>query len=258
MKKTLALILVLLWAASAQAGLKTQEMDYTDGETTLKGYLAYDDTATGERPGILVVHEWWGLNDFVKERAEKLAQAGYVAFAVDMYGQGEVTTDPKEAARMAGHLRGKPLLRRRAKAGLEVLLARKGVDPAKVAAIGFCFGGTTVLELAFSGVDLAGVVSFHGGLVAPKPEDMDRIKAKILVLHGAEDGFVKPEAISAFQEAMIKAQVDWQMVFYGGAVHSFTNPGAGDDKTKGLAFNPSAAERSWEHMKLFFAEILGP
>jgi dienelactone hydrolase len=254
-KYILTMILFLLLSSAANAKVVMKEMVYTHGATTLKGYIAYDDAIEGKRPGVLVVHEWWGLNDYILMRTEKLAGLGYIAFAVDMYGEGISTKDPKEAARMAGHLKGKPLMRHRALAGLKVLAENERVDPKRIAAIGFCFGGTTVLELAHSGADLSGVVSFHGGLIPPKPEDVKRIMAKFLVLHGAEDPFIKPEAIADFQESMTKGDLDWQMIFYGGAVHSFSNPGAGSDKTRGAAYDSKAAERSWEHMQQFFKEI---
>ncbi len=255
MHMSLAILFILLWGGDVQAKVVGQTVDYRHNDTVLQGYLVYDDALKGKRPGVLVVHEWWGLNKFAKERAEKLAELGYVALAVDMYGQGKVTQDREEARKLASHVRSTPLMRERAKAGLEILAKHKLVDPQRLAAIGFCFGGTTVLELAYSGADVRGVVSFHGGLTAPKPEDMNKIKAKILVLHGAEDPHVKPEEIAAFQEAMHKAGTDWQMVYYGGAVHSFANPAAGSDKSKGVAYDSKAAARSWQHMRLFLKEI---
>ncbi len=172
---------------------------YNQNGTTLKGYLAYDDAITGKRPGVLVVPEFWGLNDFAKQRAEKLAELGYVALAADMYGEGKVTQDPEEARRLAGHVRSTPLMRERAQAALQVLASNELVDPKRLAAIGFCFGGTTVLELAYSGAPVLGVVSFHGGLTVPKPEDWKNCRASFLILHGAEDPHIKPEDIAAFQ-----------------------------------------------------------
>ena len=252
---TVTMILILFLPGAAGAKVVTEQVVYEHKQTTLKGYMAYDDAMEGRRPGVLVVHEWWGLNEYILRRTEKLARLGYVAFAVDMYGQGISTRDPKEASRMAGHLRGKPLMRQRALAGLKTLAENERVDPKRIAAIGFCFGGTTVLELAYDGAELVGVVSFHGGLTRLKPEDIAQIKARFLVLHGAEDPFVKPEAITGFQESMTRAGLDWQMIFYGGAVHSFSNPGAGNDKTRGAAYDQKAAERSWKHMLLFFDEI---
>ncbi len=245
----------LIAATPAAAKIVTQVIPYTQNGTALKGFLAYDDAVTGKRPGVLVVHEYWGLNEFAKERAEKLAQMGYVALAADMYGEGKVTQNPEEARQLAGHIRSTPLMRQRAQAALQVLAAQKLVDPQRLAAIGFCFGGTTVLELAYSGAPVRGVVSFHGGLTVPKPEDWQNIKASFLILHGAEDPHIKPEDIKAFQEAMRQSGADWQMNFYGGAVHSFANPAAGTDKSKGVAYDVRAATRSWQAMQLFLQEI---
>lgn len=253
MKYGLMLLVCVVLAVPAQAKIVSQPIEYTHEGTVLEGYLAYDDAVTEKRPGVLVVHEWWGLNDYVKMRIQKLAELGYVAFALDMYGKGIFTSDPKEANNLAGHLRGTPLLRQRAQAGLEILSQNERVDSTRIAAIGYCFGGTTVLELAYSGADVAGVVSFHGGLTLPKPEDT--IKAKILVLHGADDGFISGQTINDFQEVMRKSAADWQMVFYGGAVHSFTNPAADQVGLQGIAYNKSADERSWQHMQLFLEGI---
>jgi dienelactone hydrolase len=256
MKYFLAMLLALFLFTEAQAMLVTRTVEYRQDGTVLKGYLAYDDAVKGKRPGVLVVHEWWGLNDFAKKKAEQLAGLGYVALAADMYGQGAVTADPREAAKWAGELRGnKPLLRERARAALKVLAADQLAAPGRLAAIGFCFGGTTVLELAYSGADLAGVVSFHGGLPPLKPEEARNLKARILVLHGADDPHVPAADIAAFQESLRQAGADWQMVFFGGAVHSFTNPAAGDRKAGGVAYDARAARRSWRCMQEFFEEI---
>ena len=255
MHLVLMLILSLVLGGTASAKVVSQQVDYRQNDTKLQGYLAYDDAVKGKRPGVLVVHEFWGLNEFAKERADKLAGMGYVALAVDMYGEGKVTQDREEARKLAGHVRSTPLMRERAKAGLEVLRKHNLVDPQRLAAIGFCFGGTTVLELSYTGADVKGVVSFHGSPTAPKPEDMKNIRAKILVLHGADDPLIKPEDIKAFQDGMRQAGADWQMVYYGGAVHSFANPKAGSDKSKGVSYDPKAAARSWQHMLLFFREL---
>jgi dienelactone hydrolase len=255
MKKLFIAIYILLIATAVNAEVVSQNVEYKHEDIVLEGYLAYDDTAKGKRPGVLVVHEWWGLNDYVRMRVDKLAELGYVAFALDMYGKGIWTDQASKAQELSGHLRGKPIMRQRARAGLEILRKNERVDPTKIAAIGYCFGGTTVLELAYSGADIAGVVSFHGGLTTPKAEDMSRIKAKILVLHGANDAFIPPEKIAAFQEGVGKAGADWQMIYYGGAVHSFTNPAADKKNINGLAYSPSADDRSWKHMQLFFDEI---
>ena len=244
LKYFLALILTLALATEVQAKLVTKTVEYRQDGTVCKGYLAYDDSIRSKRPGVLVVHEYWGLNDFSRKKAEQLAGLGYAAFAADIYGQGLVTTDPKEAGRLAGELRGdKPLLRARAQAALKVLSETPVADPQRLGAIGFCFGGTTVLELAYSGADLKGVVSFHGGLTSPQPEELKSIKAAILVLHGADDPHVKAEAITAFQEAMRQGGIDWQMVFFGGAVHAYMNPAA-NNRAAGVAYDARAARRS--------------
>jgi dienelactone hydrolase len=245
----------------AQAKMITKTVEYKQDGTTFKGCLAYDDALQGRRPGVLVVHEWWGLNDFARQKAEQLAGLGYVAFAADMYGNGLVASDPQEAARLANELRVKnqPLLRARARAALRALSEVPQVDPQRLGAIGFCFGGTAVLELAYAGAGLQGVVSFHGGLTAPRPEELKGIKAAILVLHGADDPHVTPEAIAAFQSAMRQGGLDWQMVSFGNAVHTFTNPAAGSNKASGSAYNAKAARHSWQYMQDFFKEIFaGP
>jgi dienelactone hydrolase len=223
-----ALSILALSSVSA-AAIRTHVIAYNLGNVRLMGYLAYDDSLKGRRPAVLLVHEWWGLNDYIKRRTVQVASLGYIAFAADIYGDGFVTKDPKEAGKLAGGFRGgdRKLLRERVNAGLQVLMNHGLTDKAKIAAIGYCFGGTTVLELARSGAELAGVVSFHGGLDTPNPDDAKNIKAKVLVLHGADDPNVPVMQVNAFQDEMRKAKVDWQMISYGGAVHSFTNPDSG-------------------------------
>ena len=251
-----AVALIFLSLKAVEAKVVTQTVEYRQDGTVLQGFLAYDDGLKGKRPGVLVVHEWWGLNDFARERALKLAGLGYVALAADMYGGGATASNREEAGKLAGALLGNPdLLRARAQAALQVLAADPRVDPNRLAAIGFCFGGTTVLELAYSGADLAGVVSFHGGLPRTQPDDLKRIKAALLVLHGADDPHVAPADIAAFEQAMRQAGADWQMVFFGGAVHGFTNPTAGDNKASGVAYDARAARRSFRCMQEFFREI---
>ncbi|MFZ5448576.1 MAG: dienelactone hydrolase family protein [Thermodesulfobacteriota bacterium] len=248
--------LPFLEVTEVEAKLVTKTVEYRQNDTVMQGFLAYDDGFKEKRPGILVVHEWWGLNDFAKERAEKLAGLGYVALAADIYGNGHTTTHREEAAKLAGALRGNPeLLRARARAALRVLADNPLVDPKRLGAIGFCFGGTTVLELAYSGADLAGVVSFHGGLPKTTPDDLKRIKASILVLHGADDPHVPAADITAFQEAMRQAGADWQMVYFGGAVHGFTNPANVSNKASGVAYHARTARRSWQYMQDFFRGI---
>ncbi|TWT41763.1 Dienelactone hydrolase family protein [Phycisphaerae bacterium RAS1] len=241
----------------AEAKVVTRPVEYKHGDVALEGFLAFDDAQPGKRPGVLIVHEWWGLNDYAKRRAQQLAEMGYVAFALDMYGKGVVATTREEAQKLSGQFHGSPLMRERARAGLAVLAADEHVDAKRIAASGYCFGGSTVLELAYSGADIAGVVSFHGGLTAPKPEDMKNIKARILVLHGADDPFISADAIAAFQRGMQAAKADWQMVYYGGAVHAFSNPGVNAANIDGAKYDEKADRRSWEDMRQFFREIFG-
>ena len=256
MKILAAMLLALVIATGAQAEMVTKTIEYKDGDVTLEGFLAYDAGITGKRPGVLVVHEWTGLNDYARSRAEQLAKLGYVAFALDMYGKGVRPSNPQEAAEQATKYRSdRQLMRRRAKAGLDVLLKQEMTDSAGVAAIGYCFGGGVALELARGGAPLAGVVSFHGNLDTPNPADARNIKGKILVCHGGDDPHVPQEQVLAFQNEMREAKVDWQMNIYGGAVHAFTNPASGNDPSRGAAYNAEADHRSWQAMKDFFNEI---
>lgn len=256
MRYAIPAALLFFLAADAQAAIRTEVVEYKQGETVLEGYLAYDDAVAGKRPGILVVHEWMGLNPYAKRRAEQLAGLGYVAFACDIYGKGVRPKDAKEAAALAGKYRGdRTLMRARAAAGLDFLKNDPKVDFRRIAAVGYCFGGTAALELARSGAALAGTVSFHGVLDTPTPEDARNIKGRVLALHGADDPFAPSTQVAAFEEEMRKGGVDWQLVLYGGAVHGFTNPDNGNDNSKGLAYNEKADRRSWEAMKAFFAEI---
>jgi dienelactone hydrolase len=257
MKTSLVSVLVFFaLSIPALAEVRTQTVEYKQGDVILEGCLAYDDASREKRPGVLVIHEWWGINDYVKGRVQQLAQMGYVAFAADMYGKGVRAANPADAGRLAGtYLKDRKLLRARVSAGLDLLKKHQFTDVQRISAIGYCFGGTTVLELARSGADIAGVVSFHGGLDTPDPNDAKNIKAKVLVLHGADDPYVPASQVLAFVDEMRKAGVDWQLVMYGGAVHSFTNPESGNDPSKGAAYNEKADRRSWQAMKDFFGEI---
>ncbi|HEY9910158.1 MAG TPA: dienelactone hydrolase family protein [Thermosynechococcaceae cyanobacterium] len=252
----LAPIASLTFALSAQAALRTQVVEYKQGNAVLEGYLVYDDKFQGQRPGVMVVHEWTGLGNYVKGRADQLASLGYVAFAADIYGKGIRPSNPKDAAVQAKIYRDdRKLLRDRAKAGLAVLQQNALTDKTRIAAIGYCFGGGAVLELARSGAPVAGVVSFHGNLDTPNPADAKNIQSKVLVLHGADDPRVPPAQVQAFEQEMRQAAVDWQFVSFGGTVHSFTNPAAGNDNSKGSAYNAKADRRSFTAMQQFFAEI---
>jgi dienelactone hydrolase len=254
----IASLLALSWlhASPADAKVHGKLVEYKQGDDVFEGYLAYDDAVKGKRPGVLVVHAWMGLDDNARHRADMLAELGYVAFAADIYGKGVRPKDRGEAGKLAGSYKtDRAKLRGHVAAAFAQLKASPSVDPARTAAIGFCFGGTTVLELARSGAAVSGVVSFHGGLDSPAPADGKNIKAKVLVLHGASDGYQQPADLAAFQKELTDAKVDWQLVAYGGAVHCFTDRGAGTDPSSGCAFDAAADARSWVAMKTFFAEL---
>jgi len=258
MKSWIFALALLILPFQAYAEVQTSAVEYVHDEAQLEGYLAYDDALNTKRPGVIVVHEWKGLGDYAKRRARELAALGYVAFAVDMYGKGIYAQDHKEAGALSGiYRRDRALMRERVRAGLDVLLKQEWVDQSRIAAIGYCFGGSTVLEMARAGFDLSGVVSFHGGLGTPTPAAPGTVKAKVLVLHGADDPHESVESVQAFQDEMRAAQANWQFVSFGGAVHGFTAPHAGDDPSKGVAYNADADKRSWEMMKSFFNEIFG-
>ena len=244
-----------LLAAVASAEIETKTIEYKDGDVVLEGYVARPE-GQGPRPGVLIVHQWKGLGDFEKGKARALAELGYVAFAVDIYGKGVRPKDANEAREQAGKYRGgdRKLFRQRLLAGLERLKKFEGVDAKRIGAIGFCFGGTGVLELARSGADIRGVVSFHGGLGTPNPEDAKNIRCKVCVCHGADDPHVPDDEVLAFMQEMRDAKVDWQFHAYGGAVHSFTDPSANRPSAK---YHEAADKRSWKTMRAFFEEALG-
>lgn len=248
----------MLFALPLNAKTHTESVLYKDGRRTLEGYLAYDDQNTKPRPGILVVHEWMGLDDFVKKRAEQLADLGYVAFAVDMYGKGIRPKSKQEASRLATYYKdNRNMMRTRIRAAYDHLSKNSHVDAAKLAVMGYCFGGTVALELARSGAPLEGTVSFHGELSTPDPKDAKNIKGKVLILHGGSDPFVGASEVNAFIDEMNSAGVNWTMVSYGPAVHAFSNPESGNDKKSGSAYNAEADRASWDTMKRFYTEIFG-
>ena len=259
MRKWLLALIMVLVAQSAQARLVTKTVEYQQGETVLEGYVAYDDAVAEKRPGVLIIHEWKGLGPYEKSRAEQVAALGYVAFAADIYGKGVRPATNELAAAQAAKYRGndRTLLRARGAAGLAKLASFPEVDPNRLAVMGYCFGGTAALELARSGANLRGAVSFHGGLSTPVAADAQKIRGKVLVLHGADDPHVPPAEVANFQQEMRVAKADWQMIYYGGAVHSFSNMNSGNDPSKGAAYNEKADLRSWEAMKQFFVEIFG-
>lgn len=257
LRTVFSLTFVLVTFSQIDAAIQTKEVEYTHDGQKLKGFFAWDDAVQGKRPGVLVVHEWWGLNDYARKRARMLAELGYVAFAADMYGDGKTTQHPQEAGQWAGQVRmNQQAWRARGLAGLNVLKGHELVDPSRLAAIGYCFGGSTVLQLAFSGADLDGVVSFHGALTPPETDVKD-LKTKILVCHGAADSFIPDEAVIKFRTGLDQAGADYQIVYYGGARHSFTNPDADAAGVEGLKYNKAADERSWAAMQRLFDEVFG-
>jgi dienelactone hydrolase len=254
-----ALMLGLALVVPAGAALHHQTMDYHQGGTTLSGYLAYDDSFPGLRPAVLVFHHWMGIDQYIRDRTDQLARLGYVAFAGDIYGKGVRPANSTEAGTMAGmYQKNRDLMRRRAQAALDTLRLMPKVDVKRIAAIGYCFGGGVALELARSGADIAGVATFHGTLDTPHPEDARNIKAKILVMQGTDDPVAPLKQIGALEDEMRNGGVDYRINLYGGAVHSFTMPMAGNDPKTGNAYDPEADRRSWQAMKDFFAELFGP
>jgi len=238
--------------------MKTQSIEYKDGNVTLRGFVAFDDTTSHKRPGVLVMPEAFGLGTHATQRAERLASLGYVALAGDPYGNGLEVTDLQQAITYACALREDPTkFRQRARVALDTLASLPQVDASRLAAIGYCLGGTFALELARDGASLRGVVSFHGGLETPRPAVAGQGKAKLLVCTGADDPFVPVAQVNALAEEMTKAQADWQIISYGGTVHSFTNPDADRVGVPGIAYNTLADERSWKAMAAFFEEIFG-
>jgi dienelactone hydrolase len=254
---TIALVLAA-FAPRAHATVQHKLVEYKQGTDVLEGYLAYDDAQKGKRPGILVVHAWMGLDDTTRKHADALAGLGYVAFAADIYGKGVRPKDKDEAGKLAGKYKGdRKLLRARVDAAFDTMIKNPMVDASKTGAIGYCFGGTTAIELGRSGAAVNGIVTFHAGLDSPAPADGKNIKARMLVLHGAADPFEQPADFAAFQKEMADSKIDWQLNEYGGAVHCFTDSSAGNDPKSGCAYNPVADTRSWAAMKAFFADLFG-
>lgn len=253
------LIMLLATFLAAQAGIKDEEVTYTAGDVTMKGYLAYDDAKKGKRPGVLVVHEWWGHNEYARKRARQLAEMGYVALAVDMYGDGKQAAHPQDAQKFAGAvMQNVEGAKARFMAALDLLKKNPNTDSKRIAAIGYCFGGGVVLHMARFGVALKGVASFHGSLQTQTPAVAGKVKAKILVCNGADDNFITPEQIATFKKEMTDAKVNFQFNSYPGAKHSFTNPDA-DNYAKQfgmpIAYNADADKKSWEDMQAFFKKI---
>jgi dienelactone hydrolase len=252
-------VLLLLASLASQAAVVGREVSYQSGDTVLKGYLAYDDAAQGQRPGVLVVHEWWGQNAYARKRADMLAGLGYTALALDMYGEGQTADHPDAAGKFAGAVRQNlPLMKSRFLAAREFLNKQPGVDPNKNAAIGYCFGGSVVLEMAIEGVDLAGVASFHGSLGGLSTPAKGAVKAAVLVANGADDPFVTREQVAGFKAMMDAAGANYTFIDYPGAKHSFTNPGAdelGKRFNLPLAYNAAADQASWEALQRFLTTV---
>jgi dienelactone hydrolase len=248
--------LLVLGAAVAQAGVVGKEITYTADSLTMKGYIVYNDTIQGKRPGVLVIHEWWGNNDYSRKRAEMLAQLGYVALAVDMYGNGKQADNPSDAGILAGEaMKNLPALKARFIAALDALKNDEHVDSDRIGAIGYCFGGGVALAMAREGLDLKTVVCFHGSLATQHPAEKGRVKAKILVCNGAADKFISADDIRTFKAEMKSAGVDFKFVNYPGALHAFTNPAASDLGKKfnmPIAYNATGDKKSWSEMQKWF------
>lgn len=263
MRKFLAVIAAaaFLYSPAAFAKIVTKPVDYADGDVKLRGTISYDDEISSLRPGVLLIPEWWGHNDYIKRRAAEMAAHGYVAFAADMYGAGKITDDPKIAGEWAGAFyKDRELMRNRARAALAVLGKQINVDPYSIAAIGFCMGGTVALELARAGDNLAAVGAFHAGLDFPDAVLKDSVKAKILVLNGAADPMVPFAARQKFIEDMQNAGADLQFIEYANAVHAFTNPHADVVRAQGLegvGYNPVAEKRSFAALYQFLIDTFG-
>lgn len=257
-------ILSFVLATMTHAAIKTERIEYKSGDTTMRGVLAYDDAAKPDekRPGVLVCHEWWGCNDYSESRAKQLAELGYVAFALDVYGDGKTTVKPDDASAWLGKVMSdKKTLRERAAAGLKVLAESKRVDASRLAAIGYCMGGTVALELARSGLphtsDLRAIVCFHTSTIAAEsPADNKNIKGEILICHGGADTFVKDDQIENFKKQMTAAGIKYTFEAYPGAVHAFTNPDADKFGIDGVKYNAEADKKSWDAMKALFATKL--
>ena len=255
----IVLILGISGIARAEPAIRAKDVKYLAQGVAMKGYLAYDQNVQEKRPGVLVVHEWWGLNDYARKRARMLAELGYIALAVDMYGDGREAMHPDDAGKFSSAvMKNFEVAKSRFIAAMDVLKEQPTVDSARIAAIGYCFGGGVVLNMARQGADLKGVASFHGSLTAVKPAQLGNIRAKILVLHGADDKFITPEQIEAFKQEMTSAGADFQFFSYPGAIHSFTNPEAdalGKKFNMPIAYNMDADQKSWEVLKKFFSAI---
>lgn len=259
-KFLLSLTLLCLIPSATLAAVQGKEVIYSANGTTMKGYIAYDDAVKGKRPAVLVVHEWWGHNDYARKRANMLAELGYVALAVDMYGDGKQAQHPDDAGKFATEVsKNKPMAKARFEAAMKVLRDNPHVNSQKLAAVGYCFGGSVVLNMARAGEDLQGVASFHGGLSTDAPAEAGKVKAQVRSFTGADDKMIPAAQVEAFKQEMEKAGVNYQAVVYPGAMHSFTNPAADEYGKKfnmPLAYNAEADKDSWAQLQVFLAEVL--
>ena len=257
-------VLALTGCAGLGGGGQIQEdsVTYFDGTTVMKGYIVYDASITAKRPGVVVVHEWWGITEHTRNEARNLARQGYTAFVADMFGEGQTADNPKSAGALSGSVRKNPAaMHSRFSAARQTLAGHPTVNESRIAAIGFCFGGSVVLDMARQGVDLRGVAAFHAGLppsgAAAAP---GKVKAKVLVLNGAADPFIKPDTVEDFKKEMEAARVDYRYINYPGAVHAFTNPAATEAGKKfnlPLAYQPEADQQSKDEMRKFLGSVLG-
>lgn len=258
MRFKLSVLAFVLIANTANAAIVSKTVEYKSGDATLKGTLVYNDSFTDPLPGVVIYPEWWGHNEYVKRRAADIVQLGYVAFAADMYGNGNVTNDPKVAGEWSKKFYDdRKLMRERAKAALETLKAQPQVDKTNIALVGFCFGGTNALELARAGENVKGVVGFHAGLDFKDAVKKDSVKAKVLVLNGANDPMVKFEANQKFVNELQEAKTDVELDLYGGAKHAFSNPDADKFGIDGVAYDAKAEARSMVRLREFLKEIFG-
>lgn len=260
MKKLVTIFLISIFASTAQAKVIGKTVEYKINDTIMKGYIAYDDRFTGKRPGILLVHEWWGHNDYTRRRARILAKLGYVAFSLDMYGKGKIANHPKDAGKFKAEVdKNRQLKKARFMAAYDLLKQNPYTDTSKLAALGYCFGGGVVLDMMREGIDLDAVVSFHGSLSTNNPASKQQaIKTRVLVLNGEADKFVKPEQISAFKQEMEQAGIQYKFINYPDAMHAFTNPEATKMGRKfkiPIAYDAKADKASWEEMQKLFKEI---
>ena len=262
MKKIIVFMMFVLILPACRDKTKNivgQDVIYKHNGSNMHGYLAFDQSKDHKRPAVLVIHEWTGLGEYIRKRTRMLAELGYVAFAMDMYGEGKIAQDHREAKKLMDKYTGDPeLMLSRIRRALDILKKNSVTDPEKTAVIGYCFGGRAALKLAFSGEPVKGIVSFHGMLILPQKNEAKQIRSKLLIHHGAEDSFIPAETVKKFQDVLEKEKVDFEFISHEGAVHGFSRWSAGDDPSKGVAYNKKADKNSWASMKTFFDRIFDP